>query len=93
MISDLIRPFRITTFVLVAALTLVAACANSNNDPATIRLLTHKDFELPETALREFTESTGIEVLVFLEEDPTSMVDLLERSKENPVADLSLIHI
>ena len=90
MISDLTRPFRITTFVLVTTLTLVAACATSNNDPATIRLLTHKDFELPEAALREFTDSTGIEVLVFLEEDSTSMVDLLERSKENPVADVVL---
>ena len=65
MISDLIRPFRITTFVLVAALTLVAACATSNNDPATIRLLTHKDFELPEAALREFTDSTGIEAVSY----------------------------
>jgi len=69
---------------------LSAACGTSGSETQTIRLLTHKDFELPEEALQEFTKSTGIEVLVFLEEDPTSMVNLLERSKENPVADVVL---
>lgn len=69
---------------------LSAACGTSGSETQTIRLLTHKDFELPDVALQEFTKSTGIEVLVFLEEDPTSMVNLLERSKENPVADVVL---
>ena len=90
MISRLTPLFRITLLAVVAAATFTAACSTSDSEAQTIRLLTHKGFELPEAALQEFTESTGIEVLVFLEEDPTSMVELLERSKENPVADVAL---
>ncbi|HAX05837.1 MAG TPA: hypothetical protein DCX77_09180 [Acidimicrobiaceae bacterium] len=81
---------RIIIAALTATAALTASCATSDDRSQTIRLLTHKDFELPEAALQEFTKSTGIEVLVFLEEDPTSMVNLLERSKENPVADVVL---
>ena len=69
---------------------MAVGCATSTREPQTVRLLTHKEFQLPEEALEEFTEKTGIEVLVFLEEDATSMVNLLERSSNNPVADVVL---
>ena len=65
-------------FVIVAV--IATGCTTSTREPQTVRLLTHKEFQLPEEALEEFTEKTGIEVLVFLEEDATSMVNLLERS-------------
>ncbi len=67
-----------------------AACSSSATNTQTIRLLTHKQFHLPLDALEEFTAKTGIEVLVFTEEDATSMVSLLEKSSENPVADVVL---
>ena len=75
-------------FVIFTA--LAAGCKTSDREPQTVRLLTHKEFQLPEEALEEFTEKTGIEVLVFLEEDATAMVNLLERSSDNPVADVVL---
>ena len=84
------KPTRFTLFAFVIASVLVAGCGTSDRENQTVRLLTHKEFQLPEEALKEFTEKTGIEVLVFLEEDATSMVNLLERSSDNPVADVVL---
>jgi thiamine transport system substrate-binding protein len=79
---------------MVAALScifvLITACASPKKTQQSIRLLTHKDFHLPEEALTDFTKNTGIEVLVFVEDDATSMVNLLERAADNPVADVVL---
>ena len=84
------KPTRFTLFVFVITSVLAVGCGTSDRETQTVRLLTHKEFQLPEEALKEFTEKTGIEVLVFLEEDATSMVNLLERSSDNPVADVVL---
>ena len=84
------KPTRFTLFVFVIASVLAVGCGTSDRETQTVRLLTHKEFQLPEEALKEFTEKTGIEVLVFLEENATSMVNLLERSSDNPVADVVL---
>ncbi|WP_419841526.1 hypothetical protein [Candidatus Poriferisodalis sp.] len=53
-----------------------------------MRVLTHRDFHLPADALAAFTEDTGIEVLVFRENTPEDVIDLLERSRAHPVADV-----
>ena len=84
------KPKRFTLFVFVITSVLAVGCGTSDRETQTVRLLTHKEFQLPEEALKEFTEKTGIEVLVFLEENATSMVNLLERSSDNPVADVVL---
>jgi len=84
------EPIRSIFLALVAVAVLGGGCASSNREPQTVRLLTHKEFQLPVAALEEFTEKTGIEVLVFLEEDATSMVNLLQKSADNPVADVVL---
>jgi len=84
------EPIRSIFLALVAVAVLGGGCAASNREPQTVRLLTHKEFQLPVAALEEFTEKTGIEVLVFLEEDATSMVNLLQKSADNPVADVVL---
>lgn len=83
-------PIRSILLALVAVAVLGGGCAASDREPQTIRLLTHKGFQLPSAALEEFTEKTGIEVLVFLEQDATSMVNLLQKSADNPVADVVL---
>ena len=82
-----LKRFSIALFSFVIG---TAACSSSATNTQTIRLLTHKQFHLPLDALEEFTAKTGIEVLVFTEEDATSMVSLLEKSSENPVADVVL---
>ncbi|MFL2987475.1 MAG: hypothetical protein ACJZ57_09550 [Candidatus Poriferisodalaceae bacterium] len=84
------KPTTSLLLVFVIFTALAAGCKTSDREPQTVRLLTHKEFQLPEEALEEFTEKTGIEVLVFLEEDATAMVNLLERSSDNPVADVVL---
>ena len=72
------------------SLTLLAGCASPDSAQQSIRLLTHKDFYVPSEAIADFEEKTGIEVLVFVEENANTMVDLLERSVDNPVADVVL---
>ena len=75
---------------IFCALALTAGCASAENAPQSIRLLTHKEFHLPSEAIVDFEERTGIDVLVFVEENANTMVDLLERAAENPVADVVL---
>ncbi|MDG2111512.1 MAG: hypothetical protein P8N02_02735 [Actinomycetota bacterium] len=80
---------RLIVIVLVGAM-LAAACSSPDDESNTIRILTHDDFHLPEDALAEFTERTGVEVVVFRENDPTAMADLLDRSRSTPIADVVL---
>ncbi|MDP7066834.1 MAG: ABC transporter substrate-binding protein [Acidimicrobiales bacterium] len=89
MLRFAVRPCKIVA-ALSCLLVLATACASPNKTQQSIRLLTHKDFHLPEEAIADFTKKTGIEVLVFVEEDATSMVNLLERAADNPVADVVL---
>ncbi len=53
-----------------------------------MRVITHRDFFLPQDALDAFTEATGIEVVVFREDTPDDVIDLLVRSRAHPVADV-----
>ena len=80
-----------TAFVAVGVVScLLAGCAPSVKTADTIRLLTHEEFHLPHDAIDDFTSRTGIEVLVFVEKDSTAMVNLLERTAANPIADVVL---
>ncbi len=67
---------------------LAAGCADASQGSAAVRVLTHRDFHLPADALAAFTEASGIEVLVFREDSPEDVINLLERSRAFPVADL-----
>ena len=69
---------------------LTAGCASPDSTQQSIRLLTHQDFHLPSEAIADFEQKTGIQVLVFVEENANSMVNLLERSSHDPVADVVL---
>ena len=69
---------------------LAAGCASPDSAQQSIRLLTHQDFHVPSEAIADFEQRTGIKVLVFVEENANSMVNLLERSSHDPVADVVL---
>ena len=69
---------------------LTAGCASPDSAQQSIRLLTHQDFHVPSEAIADFEQKTGIQVLVFVEENANSMVNLLERSSHDPVADVVL---
>ena len=69
---------------------LAAGCASPDSAQQSIRLLTHQDFHVPSEAIADFEQKTGIQVLVFVEENANSMVNLLERSSHDPVADVVL---
>ncbi len=69
---------------------LAAGCASPDSAQQSIRLLTHQDFHVPSEAIADFELWTGIHVLVFVEENANSMVNLLERSSHDPVADVVL---
>ncbi len=69
---------------------LTAGCASPDSTQQSIRLLTHQDFHVPSEAIADFEQKTGIQVLVFVEENANSMVTLLERSSHDPVADVVL---
>ncbi len=67
---------------------VLAACGTPDRGAAAVRVLTHRDFHLPAVAMEAFTESTGIEVVVFREDTPGDVIDLMERSRAHPVADV-----
>ena len=80
-----------SVYAAVASVILIlAGCAPATQTADTIRLLTHEEFHLPQDAIDDFTNRTGIEVLVFTEKNTTTMVDLLERTAANPIADVVL---
>ena len=69
---------------------LAAGCASPDSAQQSIRLLTHQDFHVPSEAIADFEQKTGIEVLVYVEKNANSKVNLLERSSHDPVADVVL---
>jgi thiamine transport system substrate-binding protein len=74
--------------VLVFLISAIAACAQPANQALPLRLLTHRDFHVPEEAITEFTRRTGIEVVIFREPDATAVVDLLIKTRTTPIADV-----
>lgn len=73
---------------ICAAALLAASCTGVERGAAAVRVLTHQNFHLPAEALEAFTEETGIEVVVFREDTPDDVIELLERSRAHPVADV-----
>ncbi|WP_423922592.1 hypothetical protein [Candidatus Poriferisodalis sp.] len=82
------RRVRIFAAVACAAVVLAAGCADTDRGSAAVRVLTYRDFHLPADALEAFTAETGIEIVVFREDTPDDVIDLLERSRTHPVADV-----
>lgn len=79
---------RIVGWLVLLVAVVGGACSSGDNSPQSIRLLTHADFDLPEAALADYTARTGVDVIVYREDDPTAMVDLLARSRATPIADV-----
>ena len=77
----------LAVLVCVGAM-LAAACTDTSQGSAAVRVITHRDFHLPADALEAFTESTGIEVVIFREDTPDDVIELLDRSRAHPVADV-----
>ncbi|MCY3584142.1 MAG: hypothetical protein OXG76_00420 [Acidimicrobiaceae bacterium] len=82
------RHARAFAAAVCAVAVLAAACAETGQGSAAVRILTHRDFHLPADALEAFTAETGIEIVVFREDTPDDVIDLLERSRAHPVADV-----
>ncbi len=81
---------RVTALAAIGCLAalLAAGCTEAGQGSAAVRVLTHRDFHLPAEALEAFTDDTGIEIVVFREDTPDDVIDLLERSRAHPVADV-----
>ncbi|WP_420440466.1 hypothetical protein [Candidatus Poriferisodalis sp.] len=86
--GGLARRAGIRVAVACAAVLIAAGCGETDHGSASVRVLTHRDFHLPADALEAFTEETGIEVIVFREDTPDDVINLLERSRAHPVADV-----
>ncbi len=86
--------------LVCAGAVVAAACTDASQGSAAVRVITHRDFHLPADALGAFTETTGIEVVIYREDTPDDVIGLLERSRAHPVADvvvgidtLDLLHV
>ncbi|MEE9298335.1 MAG: thiamine ABC transporter substrate-binding protein [Acidimicrobiia bacterium] len=72
---------------LMALTLLIAACAGES-ESATVRLLTHDFFAVPDELLAEFTADTGIEVEIIRGGDAGIVVNQAILAAGNPVADV-----
>ncbi len=79
-------PVRVA-FGLLAITALVAGCSVSPDDNKVV-LLTHESFALSDGVLDEFTQRTGIEVVVQISGDAGTMVNQAILTKDNPIADV-----
>ena len=59
--SARVRAARRLAVLACAGGIFAAACADTSEGSAAVRVITHRDFHLPADALEAFTESTGIE--------------------------------
>ncbi len=71
---------------LISLLAVVAGCGD--DDPGTVRLLTHESFLASEDILAEFTETTGYELEIIQGSDAGSVVNQAILAAGNPVADV-----
>lgn len=74
------------TSAIAAAALLMAACS-STPDTSEVVLMTHDSFLVSEEVLNEFTEDTGITVILLQAGDAGAMVNRAILTKENPLAD------
>ena len=73
--------------VLVVSVLALASCATSAQ-PDQLVLITHDSFALSEGTLDQFTEDTGIDVVVQTAGDAGSMVNQAVLTKDNPLGDV-----
>jgi thiamine transport system substrate-binding protein len=59
-------------FIIILITSLLAAC---NQEPVTLRLMTHDSFEISEDILTQFETETGIQVEIFKSGDAGLMVN------------------
>ena len=74
--------------VALLAFTLLAAACGGDPEPATVRLLTHDFFAVPDELLAGFTSETGIEVEIIRGGDAGIVVNQAILAAGNPVADV-----
>lgn len=75
------------TAVALAALLAITGCSSAE-DPEQLVLVTHDSFALSEGTLEQFTDATGIEVVLQTASDAGSLVNQAVLTKDNPVADV-----
>jgi thiamine transport system substrate-binding protein len=87
----------LTSLLLVLTVGGLAACgdtteptdeAESNDEPVTLRLLTHDSFAVSDDVLAAFTEETGIKVELLQGGDAGTVVNQAILTKGNPQADV-----
>jgi thiamine transport system substrate-binding protein len=69
---------------------MASACATTEAPTPTIRLLTHEGLVIPQESIDAYTASTGVRVAILREPSPAAVVELLSRTREQPVADVVL---
>jgi thiamine transport system substrate-binding protein len=77
-------------FAMFLAVGLAAGCAQAEEEPESLTLLSHDSFAgaVDEATFAAFTEATGIEVEVIPAGDAGSMVNQAALTKDNPLADV-----
>jgi thiamine transport system substrate-binding protein len=74
-------------FGFLAIVGLAAGCSASPDEDKVV-LLTHESFALSEGTLEEFTQQTGVEVIIQISGDAGTMVNQAILTKDNPIADV-----
>ncbi len=72
----------------IAAVALVMAACSSAPDTSEVVLMTHDSFLVSEEVLGEFTEDTGITVVLLQAGDAGAMVNRAILTKDHPLADV-----
>ena len=71
--------------ILILITALFTAC---NNEPVTLRLMTHDSFEISEAILTQFEADSGITVEIFKSGDAGQMVNSAVLAQDAPLADV-----
>lgn len=73
---------------VVAVIAMVVAACSSESKPDEIALLTHESFAVSPEVLEEFTNQTGVTVVVRVGGDAGTMLNQAILTKDNPIADV-----
>lgn len=79
---------RCTLLAVLAISVLALASCTTSDQPDQLVLITHDSFALSEGTLDQFTEDTGIDVVVQTAGDAGSMVNQAVLTKDNPLGDV-----
>jgi thiamine transport system substrate-binding protein len=71
--------------LLIILSTLLIGC---NQEPVTLRLMTHDSFEISEAVIEQFEAETGITVEIFKSGDAGQMLNQAVLAKDAPLADV-----